>query len=95
MRLLSGTGLAASGPELSEIQKEHPMSDRKPWQPRLDTEPEANAFANRTQGDGAFKKPLRDPEEDTAPLQGSKDISDDDSLVDVVAEQSRDPAAKP
>jgi hypothetical protein len=70
------------------------MSDRKPWQPRLDTEPEANAFANLPQGDGSFKNKLRDPEEDTAPLQGSKDISDDDSLDDVIAEQSKDPATK-
>lgn len=70
------------------------MSDRKPWQPRLDTEQEQNAFANRPQGDGAFRNKLRDPEEDTSPLQGSKDISDDDSLVDVVAEQSKAPATK-
>jgi hypothetical protein len=70
------------------------MSERKPWQPRLESEPEANAFANRPQGDGSFKNKLRLPEEDTAPLQGSKDISDDDSLDDVIAEQSKDPAAK-
>ena len=70
------------------------MADRKPWQPSLDTEPEANAFANRTQGDGSFKKKIRDSEADTSPLEGSKDISDDDSLLDVVADESRDPAAK-
>jgi hypothetical protein len=69
------------------------MADRKPWQPSLDTEQEANPFANRTQGDRPFKNKIRDPETDTAPLEGSKDISDDDSLLDVVAEQSRDPAA--
>jgi len=63
------------------------MSDPKPWQPSLDTEPELNPFANRTQGEALFKKKLRDPEEDTAPLQGSRDISDDDSLIDVIADQ--------
>jgi len=71
------------------------MSDPKPWQPSLETESELNAFANRTQGEGTFKNKVRDPEEDTAPLEGSKDLSDDDSLVDVVAEASRVPAAKP
>jgi hypothetical protein len=64
------------------------MAERKPWQPSLDTEPDANPFANRTQGEGSFVKKVRDPEEDTAPLQGSKDISDDDSLLDVIADQS-------
>lgn len=64
------------------------MSERKLWQPTLDTEPEANAFANRTQGEGSFVNKVRDPNEDTAPLQGSKDISDGDSLVDVVADQN-------
>jgi len=71
------------------------MSDPKPWQPSLETEPELNAFANRTRGEGTFKNKVRDPEEDTAPLEGSKDLSDDDSLVDVVAEPSRVPTAKP
>jgi hypothetical protein len=64
------------------------MAERKPWQPSLDTEPDANPFANRTQGEGSFVKKVRDPEEDTAPLQGSKDISDYDSLLDVIADQS-------
>jgi hypothetical protein len=64
------------------------MTERKPWQPSLDTEPDANPFANRTQGEGSFVKKIRDPNEDTAPLQGSKDISDDDSLLDVIADQS-------
>jgi hypothetical protein len=64
------------------------MAERKPWQPSLDTEPDANPFANRTQGEGSFVKKVRDPQEDTAPLQGSKDMSDDDSLLDVIADQS-------
>jgi hypothetical protein len=64
------------------------MAERKPWQPSLDTEPDANPFANRTQGEGLFVKKVQDPQEDSAPLQGSKDISDDDSLLDVIADQS-------
>jgi hypothetical protein len=64
------------------------MSERKPWQPRLDTEPEVNPFANRTQGEGTFNNKVRDPNEDTVPLQGSQDISDDDSLTDVIADQA-------
>jgi hypothetical protein len=71
------------------------MADRKPWQPSLDTEEEANPFANRTQGDGSFKNTVRDTQEDTAPLQGTKDMSDEDSLVDVIADQSlRQPIKK-
>jgi hypothetical protein len=64
------------------------MSDRKPWQPNLDTPEDANPFANRTQGEGRFTKKVRDPEEDTSPLQGSKDLSDEDSLDDVIANDS-------
>jgi hypothetical protein len=64
------------------------MSDRKPWEPSLETPEDANPFANRTQGEGRFTKKVRDPEEDTSPLQGSKDISDDDSLEDVIADDS-------
>ncbi|HEY4772860.1 MAG TPA: hypothetical protein VIH50_07500 [Steroidobacteraceae bacterium] len=71
------------------------MSERKPWQPSLDTPEDANPFANRTQGEGKFTKRLRDPEEDTSPLQGSKDISDEDSLVDVIADESAPPSKKP
>jgi hypothetical protein len=71
------------------------MTDRKPWQPHLDSEPEANPFANRTQGDGRFVNKIRDATQDTAPLQGSKDLSDEDSLDDVIADSADDPAEKP
>jgi hypothetical protein len=70
------------------------MSDRKPWEPSLDTPEDTNPFANRTQGEGKFTKTVRDPEEDTSPLEGSKDISDEDSLIDVIADQSAPPAKK-
>jgi hypothetical protein len=33
---------------------------------------------------------LRNPEEDTTPLQGSKDLSDADSLEDVIADAQRE-----
>jgi hypothetical protein len=69
------------------------MSDRKPWQPRLDSEEELNPFANRTQGDGKFVNKIRDPNKDTSPLQGTKDLSDEDSLDDVIADSSEDPPA--
>ena len=70
------------------------MADRKPWEPSLDTPEDANPFANRTQGEGKFTKKVRDAEEDSSPLQGSKDLSDEDSLVDVIADQSAPPSKK-
>ncbi len=70
------------------------MSDRKPWEPSLDASEDANPFANRTQGEGRFTKKVRDPEEDSSPLQGSKDLSDEDSLLDVIADQSAPPLKK-
>ena len=70
------------------------MADRKPWEPSLDTPEDGNPFANRTQGEGKFTKKVRDPEEDSSPLQGSMDLSDEDSLVDVIADQSAPPSKK-
>jgi hypothetical protein len=64
------------------------MSDRKPWEPSLNTPEDANPFANRTQGEGKFTRKVREPEEDTSPLQGSKDLSDEDSLDDVIADDA-------
>ena len=64
------------------------MTTRKPWQPKVDSEPELNPFANHTaKRDGLLNTPeVSDPEEDSSPLQGSKDLSDDDSLEDVIAD---------
>jgi len=66
------------------------MTTRKPWQPRVDTETELNPFTNHTsEREGLVNAPeISDPEEDSAPLEGSKDLSDEDSLVDVIADSS-------
>jgi|HubBroStandDraft_3_1064219.scaffolds.fasta_scaffold269894_2 hypothetical protein len=66
------------------------MSPRKPWQPRVESDPELNPFSNDAPGsDGLNKTPeIEDPEEDSAPLQGSRDLSDEDSLDDVIADDA-------
>ena len=58
--------------------------EQQPWRPRVDSQREWHAFGNETpEADSILESPrVRDPEEDTAPLQGSKDRSDDDSLED-------------
>jgi hypothetical protein len=55
------------------------MSSRKPWQPRVDTDSELNPFHNGASDAGnPLQNPqIQDAEEDSAPLQGSKDLSDD------------------
>jgi hypothetical protein len=60
------------------------MSENKPWYPNLE---EAKEFTDHTNPALGNEPPLRIPmaNEDTAPLQGSKDLSDEDSLEDVVA----------
>jgi hypothetical protein len=67
------------------------MSQRKPWQPRIDPQSELNPFANgASDRDALLETPqIEDAQEDSAPLQGSHDLSDEDSLSDVIAEQSR------
>lgn len=52
------------------------------WRPRVDTERVLHGFVNETlEADSILESPaVRDPETDTAPLQGSKDRSDKDSL---------------
>jgi len=62
------------------------MSERKPWYPNLEN---AKDFQEHTNpGVSSTDPPLRMPlpDEDTAPLQGSKDLSDPDSLEDVIAD---------
>ena len=55
------------------------------WRPRVDTERVLHGFQGDTpEADSILESPeVRDPEEDTAPLQGSKDRSDDDSMEDI------------
>jgi len=64
------------------------------WRPDIDVEPQFNPFAStgfsgdgRTQVAESDAEPpaIRDATEDTAPLEGSRDLSDADSLRDVVA----------
>jgi hypothetical protein len=64
------------------------MSSRKPWQPRIDSPHELNPFANTTGGhDLLLNTPqIQDAEEDSAPLQGTHDLSDADSLDDVISD---------
>jgi hypothetical protein len=65
-----------------------PQREKTPWSPRVrgDLELNTNPFENFDQsGNSLLDKDsvnrtvtIRDPAEDTAPLQGPKDISDDD-----------------
>jgi hypothetical protein len=68
------------------------MSARKPWQPRVESEPELNPFENGASERGALldTPQINDPEEDSAPLEGSKDLSDEDSLDDVIADEDEE-----
>jgi hypothetical protein len=61
------------------------MSGDKPWSPNLG---KSNVFRDHTNPALGDDPPSRIPlaTEDTAPLQGSKDLSDEDSLEDVIAE---------
>ena len=54
------------------------------WQPRVLKDPPFNAFETDGARSPDVRSPsstIRDPERDTAPLQGERDISDDDSLA--------------
>jgi hypothetical protein len=62
------------------------MTERKPWQPKMDQQQELNSFVNATTGTTHENDEINDAEEDSAPLQGSKDLSDADSLQDVIAD---------
>lgn len=53
------------------------------WQPRVQKDPPFNAFESDGARSPDARSPsgtIRDPENDTAPLQGERDISDSDSL---------------
>ena len=62
------------------------------WKPRIDLEPEFNPFGTVIDSNNSLSNPpkLRNAEEDTAPLQGTKDLSDADSLEDVKADAQRE-----
>jgi hypothetical protein len=61
------------------------MSEKQPWSPTIEKSKDFQDHRNPSVGDDP---PLRIPDanEDTAPLQGSKDLSDPDSLEDVIAD---------
>jgi hypothetical protein len=58
----------------------------KPWSPDIDSQPLLHPFTSPDGDKSRSVLNLRDPQEDTAPLQGTKDISDADSLEDVIAD---------
>jgi hypothetical protein len=62
------------------------MSSHKPWSPAIDADPVLHPFAPPDGRTSRGTLTLADPEEDTAPLQGTRDISDADSLEDVKAD---------
>lgn len=62
------------------------MSSHKPWSPDMDGPTPLHPFAPAEGDKGRGTLRLRDPEQDTAPLQGTRDISDKDSLEDVIAD---------
>jgi hypothetical protein len=68
------------------------MTSREPWQPHIERQSEFNPF-DTTPKDNAPNRAskIRNAEEDTAPLQGSKDLSDADSLEDVIADAYQKP----
>jgi hypothetical protein len=62
------------------------MSSHKPWSPDIDGQPLLHPFGSPDGDKSRRALKLEDPEHDTAPLQGTKDISDADSLEDVIAD---------
>ena len=59
---------------------------QKPWSPDIDSQDPLHPFASPDGEKSRGTLKLRDPEQDTAPLQGTKDLSDADSLEDVRAD---------
>jgi hypothetical protein len=62
------------------------MSSHKPWTPDIEGQPLLHPFTSPEGDKRRGSLELRDPEQDTGPLQGTKDISDADSLQDVIAD---------
>lgn len=63
------------------------MAAREPWRPHMEPDREFNPYSATGDESDARARPdaIQDPAEDTAPLQGSKDLTDEDSLDDVIA----------
>jgi hypothetical protein len=62
------------------------MSSHKPWTPEFSDEAPLHPFGSPDGQKMRSTLELRNPEEDTEPLQGTKDISGADSLQDVIAD---------
>jgi hypothetical protein len=75
------------------------MSPRKPWEPKIERDREFNPFAkvDADKGPVTETRDLEGPQQDTAPLQGSHDLSDADALQDVIADAYAEqlPGARP
>jgi hypothetical protein len=56
------------------------------WRPRIERALEFNPFEALGRDDYLKNAPRLRSREDTAPLQGTRDLSDADSLADVIAE---------
>lgn len=68
------------------------MTSREPWKPHMERQAEFNPFDTTPKDDALKRAPkIRNAEEDTAPLQGTKDLSDADSLEDVIADSYQKP----
>ena len=75
------------------------MSNDKPWSPTLENAKEFSELSNEAHGNSPPVRtpPVRVPplaSEDTAPLRGSRDLSDPDSLEDVIADSYDDNESK-
>lgn len=71
---------------LSLVPREFFMSSNKPWTPDIDGQSLLHPFGAPEGGINRGVVKLRDPEQDSAPLQGTRDLSDADSLEDVRAD---------
>jgi hypothetical protein len=61
----------------------------KVWRPRIEGRPLFNAEPSVVDRPDPMATEVRDTEEDTAPLQGTHDVSDEDSPEDVIADAYR------
>jgi hypothetical protein len=63
------------------------------WQPRVQKDAPFNAFETdeRSPDSRPGSSTIRDPSRDTAPLQGQKDLSDDDSLANEYSPNQDEP----
>jgi hypothetical protein len=62
------------------------------WRPRIDRALEFNPFVAVGGDDHLRNVPRLRSRDDTAPLQGTRDLSDTDSLEDVIAEAAQSAA---